>query len=139
MRVSSVMQRRPVTLPKNATIHSAALKMKKENVGSILIVDEEEKLCGIVTDRDIAIAVAADEKDPDKAFASDIMTQEPITIDSNASMEAALHTMSSGNVKRLPVCRNGRIVGLLSSTDLARELREELNQFIDIDERFTRH
>ncbi len=125
MKVNQLMNKTLVTIPISATIHEAAVKMKEMNVGSVLIVDKGGKLEGIVTDRDIALSVAASAKDPHKVCAYDIMTDEPITIRSDADLDAALRMMSTGNVRRLPVCENGKLVGILTSADIASEVREE--------------
>lgn len=139
MKVNKLMNKELVTIPNSATIHDAAVRMKEMNVGSVLIVDEDGKLEGIVTDRDIALAVAASSKDPHKVCAYDIMTDEPITIQSDADLDFALRTMSTGNVRRLPVCEDGKLVGMLSSADVASEIREEIDQFISLEENIAKH
>ena len=139
MKVRQLMHTELVTILPNATLHDAALKMKEKKVGSILIVEDTEKLKGIVTDRDITLAVAADFKDPKTTFASDIMSKEPVTIQSDADVDYALRIMSESNVRRLPVCESEKLIGILSSADVATEIREELNQFIGLEEAFAKH
>jgi CBS domain-containing protein len=139
MKVNKVMHKKLVTVPTSATIHDAALKMKNEEVGSVLIVDETGKLEGIVTDRDIAIAVGANTLDPKQTCAYDIMTDEPITVSSDADIESALRLMNTGNVRRLPVCKNGKLVGMLSSADVASEIKEEIDHFMGLEGDLSKH
>jgi CBS domain-containing protein len=139
MRVSQIMHKELVTIPSTSTIHDAALKMKGDGVGSVLVVDEGMKLKGIVTDRDIALAVAADDKDPTKTFINNIMTGEPEIISSDADMENALSVMKRKNIRRLPVIENGKLVGLLSTADLATEIKAEFDNFMGLEEAFAKH
>jgi len=139
MKVRQLMQKDLVTILPTANLHEAALKMKEKKVGSVLIVEDGGKLKGIVTDRDISMAVAADTRDPKKTHASEIMSTEPVSIQSDADVDYALRIMSQQNVRRLPVCEKERVVGLLSSADVATELREELTQFISLEEAFAKH
>jgi signal-transduction protein with cAMP-binding, CBS, and nucleotidyltransferase domain len=134
MKVREIMHKDVVSVLPTATIHDAALKMKEENVGSILILDDNRSLKGIVTDRDLSLAVAADFKDPKKTYASDVMTKEPITIDANADIDFAVRMMKEGKVHRLPVCENSRVVGLLSTADVAAEIKGELDNFFGLEE-----
>jgi signal-transduction protein with cAMP-binding, CBS, and nucleotidyltransferase domain len=138
MKIKQLMNKNLVTVPINATIHDAALQMKKQNVGSILIVEDSGKLEGILTDRDIAMAVAADNKDPLTTCAYDVMMSDPVIIEADASADAALRVMSTANVRRLPVCEDGKLVGLISSADLAAEIKEEINQFLELEEAFSK-
>jgi CBS domain-containing protein len=138
MTVREIMKKNPVTIPYKATIHDAALKMKEEHVGAVLIVDDGVDLKGIVTDRDIAISVAADSMNPMKTCACDIMTKNPITVSSDTDIESALKVMCRENVRRLPVLDNGKLAGIVSSADLASELREEFDSFMGLEEAFAR-
>jgi CBS domain-containing protein len=139
MIVRQLMHKELVTVSPSATIHDVAAKMKEFNVGSVLIVEEGWKLKGILTDRDITLTVAADSKDPRTTYAYDVMTADPITINSDADADSALRIMHKANIRRLPVTENGKLVGLLSSADLAAEIKEEFTQFIGLEEAFAKH
>ena len=138
MKVSQIMQKELVTIMPTTTIHDAALKMKEQKIGSIIVTEEGGNLKGIVTDRDIALAVAADNKDPNKEFASGIMTKDPVWIKSDDDVDVALRLMNSKHVRRLPVCENNKLVGFLSTADVATEIKEELIQFIGLEENFAK-
>jgi CBS domain-containing protein len=139
MKVRELMNRDIVSILPTATLHDAALKMKENRIGSILICEEGWNLKGIVTDRDIGLAVAADFKDPKTTFTSDIMKDEPVTVDSDADVDYALRLMNKSVIRRLPVCENKKVVGILSTADVATEIKDELNQFIGLEEAFAKH
>jgi CBS domain-containing protein len=113
--------------------------MKEYHVGSVLVVDEGWKLKGILTDRDIAMTVAADSRDPRSISVNDAMSADPRTINSDADVESALKIMNRAHVRRLPVTESGKLVGLLSSADLAAEMKDEFSQFIGLEEVFAKH
>ncbi len=139
MLVGQLMHKELVTILQTATVREAAIRMKGENVGSVLIVDEDMKLKGIVTDRDIAIAVGADGQDPESTFIDHIMTNEPEIVDVETDVDAALRLMRRKNIRRLPVVENGKLVGLLSTADVAGEIKEEFNNFLGLEEAFAKH
>jgi len=132
------MQKKIVSVPPSSSIQDAALQMKKKKVGTVLVMENGNKLNGILTDRDIAMAVA-DNKDTMKTSISTIMKKKPITIKSDADIMSALRIMSTGSIRRLPVCEKGKVIGLLSSADLASEIREELDQFMSLEEAIAKH
>ena len=133
MMVKQLMQKDAITCSPSETIHQAAVKMKQYDIGSVLIVEDGSKLKGILTDRDIALKLGAESKDPETTFVSDIMTPNPVSINLNADVDEALKAMNTANVRRLPVMEDGNLVGLLSSADVATEIKEELDQFIGLE------
>jgi len=139
MKVRELMNRDIVSILPTATLHDAALKMKEYRIGSVLICEDGWDLTGILTDRDISLAVAADFKDPKTTVASDIMRKEPVTIRSDADVDQALMLMNRAVIRRLPVCENKKVIGMLSTSDVASELKDELNQFIGLEEAFAKH
>ncbi len=139
MIVRQIMRKDLVTITPSASVHDAASEMKKHNVGSVLVVDEGWKLKGILTDRDVAMFVARDSKDPRTTLAYDIMTPDPITVDSDADFDSALRIMNKANIRRLPVMENGKLAGIVSSADLAVEIRQQFSQFIGLEEVFAKH
>jgi CBS domain-containing protein len=133
MLIKNVMQKQLVSCPPSTSVHDVAGMMKDQKVGSVLI-SEGESLKGIVTDRDIALRLASDSMDPLSTPISRIMTSNPATISSDADIESALQLMSKENIRRIPVTQDGRLVGLLSSADLAVELKQEVDQFFSLEE-----
>jgi CBS domain-containing protein len=138
MKISQLMQTDLITCTPSTTVHDVAAKMKKDNVGSVLIIEDGGMLKGIVTDRDIALTVAADSKDASTTRISEVMTPNPRTINSDADVDSALKIMSRENVRRLPVTRDGHVVGLLSSADVAAEIKEEIDELIGLEQAFSK-
>ena len=108
--------------------------MLEQDIGSVPIIDDDHRLQGIITDRDIALAVAAEGLDPQSTRAGDIMSRGPLAAEIDADLDFALEQMHKAHAKRLPVTEHGRVVGILSSTDLAGAMRTRLDQFFEIDE-----
>ena len=105
-------------------IYEVAVKMKELNVGAIPIVDKE-KLVGMITDRDIVVRGVA-EKHPGSTKVEDIMSDELITISSDATSREAIKLMSEHQIRRLPVVEGGKMVGIVSLGDFAiRELTDD--------------
>lgn len=138
MKISNLMQKNPISCKPDTTVHDVAQQMKDNNIGSVLVMEDGGSLKGIVTDRDIAINVAADSKDPKTTYIHDVMTSDPLTINSDADVESALKVMSENNIRRLPVVQGGKCVGLLSSADVAVEVKEEIDQLIGLEQAFSK-
>lgn len=117
--VHTLLQREPVQLPPTATIRAAAQLMREQRVSSILIV-EQERLFGIVTDRDLRNRVIAAGL-PTIRPILDIATLAPISISLRTSAFDALLLMARQNIHHLPVLDAQRIVGLISATDLTEQ------------------
>ncbi|MER5728615.1 CBS domain-containing protein [Streptomyces sp. NPDC002138] len=112
-------------IPATETLDRAAQLMARLNVGALPISDENERLCGILTDRDIVVGCVAEGHDPAKTTAGDMARGTPRWIDADADVSAVLDEMQSHRIKRLPVIRDKRLVGMISEADLARHLSEE--------------
>ncbi len=116
--VSQLITRPPVAVDASATIQQAAKKMVEERV-SAMLVTEEGRFCGIVTDRDIRSRVVAVGCDGERSI-RDIMSIDPVAIDSGAlAYEAALKMMQQ-KIHHLPVLTDGKLVGMVSRSDFMR-------------------
>ena len=104
---------------------NCASVMKNLNVGSVPIVDSDDNLVGIITDRDIAIRAVAADTDLDMAVVSDFMTADPLSVEPEMSVEEAANFMADNQIRRLPVTRNGKLLGIVSIGDLAVDIGEE--------------
>jgi CBS domain-containing protein len=135
MKIKELMHKEPVTVLMTQSIYDAALMMGERNVGTLIVVDKGHHIKGIVTDRDIALSVAKF-KNLKKVNISDIMSKKIKTIKSSDDIAIALKIMKEDNVRRLPVKDNGKLVGILSSADLAIELKEEMDQFMELEDYF---
>lgn len=107
------------------TVVTAAARMRDIGVGSLPICGEDQRLHGVVTDRDIVVGCVADGKDPSQVLVAQFCGEEPVTIGADDDAGEALRTMMDHDVRRLPVIEGHRLVGMLSQADLARALPED--------------
>jgi CBS domain-containing protein len=99
--------------------------MRQLNVGALPISDENERLCGILTDRDIVVGCVALGHDPSRVTAGDLAKGTPRWIDADADVSEVLEEMKEHQIRRLPVIHNKRLVGMISEADIARHLPED--------------
>jgi CBS domain-containing protein len=110
----------------NETVLDAAKKLAELDVGSMPICGEDDRLKGMLTDRDIVVKVLAQGKDPASTRAGELATQdEVVTIGADDSIDEALRTMTEHKVRRLPVIDGRQCVGMLSQADIATNIDEE--------------
>ncbi|GHH85282.1 CBS domain-containing protein [Streptomyces capitiformicae] len=120
-----IMHRGAQWIPAHETLDRAAQLMRQLNVGALPISDRNERLCGILTDRDIVVGCVALGRDPSKVTAGDLAKGTPRWIDANADISEVLQEMKGHQIRRLPVIENKRLVGMISEADLARNLPED--------------
>jgi CBS domain-containing protein len=109
----------------NETLTDAARKMRDLDVGSLPICGEDNRLKGMLTDRDIVVKVVAEGGDPSSMRAGDLAQGKPVTVGADDPVEEILRTMSQYQVRRLPVIDGHDLVGVVSQADVARNLPEE--------------
>ena len=108
------------------TVQDAARKMDEMSVGALPICGDDNRLKGMITDRDIAIKVVAKGQDPSSVKVIDLADQdEVVTIGADDSIEEALATMAKYQVRRLPVIDGHDLVGMVSFADVAKNYDEE--------------
>lgn len=111
---------------------SAARKMRDLNVGSLPICGNDDRLHGIITDRDIVVKCIAYGRDPALTQASELAQGTPFWISADASGEEVLNTMEQHAIRRLPVLENDRLVGMISEADIARSFSDdEVAHFVE--------
>ena len=118
--VQDVMTVVPFTLPMNALVTDAARMMRDQDIGDVLVVDGD-KVCGIVTDRDLAVRVVAEGRDPADTTLGEICSADIVSVDPDDPVDAAIGLMRTRALRRLPVTQNGSAVGMISIGDLAME------------------
>ena len=109
----------------NDTLLDAAKRLAELDVGAMPICGEDDRLKGMLTDRDIVVKALAQGKDPGSTRAGELAEGKPVTIGAEDSVEATLHTMAEHKVRRLPVIDGHRLIGIVSQADLARNVDEE--------------
>jgi CBS domain-containing protein len=114
------------------TLQQAARQMRDSDVGALPICGDDDRLFGIVTDRDIVVKCVANGVDPSTVTAGQLAQGKPVTVDSKADVNDVLHLMEENQIRRLPVIDNQRVVGMISEADLARHLPEqEVGRFVE--------
>ena len=119
--VRDFMTKKPITLASSATVLEAARKMKEGDIGDVLVT-KDDKVCGIVTDRDIVVRTIADGKDASKVTLDEVCSHELTTISPDDEISKAVQLMRDKAIRRLPVCEKGAPVGIVSLGDLAQAL-----------------
>ena len=129
MQVKDLMSSHLITVDREETVAAAARLLSRHNVGA-LPVTNGGKLVGMLTDRDIAVRCVAANFDPNLTRVRSVMSAGAVTVPAEESGLRAAKTMGKHQVRRLPVTQNGRLVGMLSQSDLAvgSEQSEELSR-----------
>lgn len=117
MRIREIMKN-VRTIHYDSTVKEAAVIMSKYDIGCLVVVDNNKKVVGIITERDILEKVNARDKTSSKIRIEEIMTPKVITIDANALLDDAVYLMIKHKIKKLPVIENNELVGIITSTDI---------------------
>ena len=109
----------------NETVVEAARKMRDLDVGALPICGEDNRLKGMLTDRDIVVRCLAEGGDPTSTRVGTFAEGKPVTVGADDPVEEILRTMSQYKVRRLPVIDGHDLVGMVSQADVARNLPED--------------
>lgn len=124
-KVRDVMTPRPVALEDKASVVDAARAMRDGDFGSVIVVREPGgSVCGVVTDRDVAIRVVAEGVDPRSVRLADICDREVATVGPDEPVEKVANLMRGKAIRRVPVVEGGQLVGVVSLGDLAKKMDE---------------
>ncbi len=123
--VRDAMTPNPSCISRSTSVVIAARMMEDEDVGSLPVVDNDDFLVGIVTDRDVALRVVAAGRDPASTQVGDILTENPISAYPDEPLDEALEHMAYRQVRRLPVVDSDRLIGMLAQADVVHEVRDK--------------
>lgn len=121
-KCNEVMTKNPVCCLPNDTVSKVAQLMKSKDFGSVPIIENEQtkKLVGIVTDRDLALKIVAEGRDPKSTKAEEVMARKVVTCRAEDDLQTALDAMSGHKLRRIPVVDNNNgIVGIIAQADVA--------------------
>jgi CBS domain-containing protein len=121
-KCNEVMTKNPVCCLPNDTVSKVAQLMKSKDFGSVPIIENEQtkKLVGIVTDRDLALKIVAEGRDPKSTKAEEVMARKVVTCRAEDDLQKALDAMSGNKLRRIPVVDNNNgIVGIIAQADVA--------------------
>jgi CBS domain-containing protein len=116
--IRSLMTADPMTMSATSSVVEAASGMRDANIGDIIVLDGD-RICGILTDRDIIVRAVAEGRDLASTKLADICSQELTTLAPTDSVEDAVRLMRDKAIRRLPVVEGGKPVGIVSIGDLA--------------------
>ena len=118
--IREVMTADPRTVESGATVAEAAREMRDGDVGSVVVI-ENGKVAGIITDRDIAVRVVAQGLDPDATKVGEAATMPPVTLTVDQSVDDAIRLVREQEIRRIVVVQDDRAAGIVSLGDLANE------------------
>ena len=121
--VSQIMTRHVVTINSNRSALDAALLMKEKRISSLIVQDDENESLGIITERDFVKRVCAQDKKSSEVLISELMSKIQTFAEPNTPVDVAVQRMINNRIRRLPVISDGRVIGIITVTDLAKELR----------------
>ena len=116
--IQDVMTPNPRTVETESPLRQAAEIMRDQDVGSV-VVTEGEDVCGIVTDRDIAVRAVAAGRDPNETQVAEVCNRDVVSLSPDQSVDDAIRLMRDESIRRLPVLEGGKAVGIVSLGDLA--------------------
>jgi len=123
--VRDSMTSNPCSIDTDKTVAYAAKMMRDEDVGIAPIV-EGDRLVGVLTDRDIAVRIVAEGRDPEQVKVTEVASRDVVTLDPQQDLDEALRLMARHQVRRLPVVEeDGRLVGVVAQADVARQTDEQ--------------
>lgn len=120
--VQALGPRIPVTIGPSASISDALKLMLTENLGALLVVDDDDKLIGILSERDLLVKVAGLVPSYDAVQVREVMTPNPESVTAEDTLAFAVHKMDVGGYRHVPIVDNGRPTGALSARDLLRHI-----------------
>lgn len=118
-KIRDVMSSDPVSLPVSTPIQQAARTMRDQDIGDVIVLDDADQICGIVTDRDIVVRALAEGKDPSETLVGEVCSRNLATVSADDEVGDVIRLMSERAIRRVPVVEEGRAIGIVSIGDLA--------------------
>jgi CBS domain-containing protein len=125
-KIADVMTQRPRAVTEQMNVREAARLMDEEDVGSLPVVDEGERLIGILTDRDVTVRVVGRGLDSDTTVVGDVASRDIVAVTPDDDLDDALRLMAKEQVRRMPVVvQENQLVGMLAQADVAHVGKEK--------------
>lgn len=119
--------RRAITIERDASVSEAIARLVQNNIGSLPVVDEEGRLVGIFSERDVLRVIHNRGEGSGRLRIADVMTREPVTCDIDDEVDEVMGKMSARNIAKVPVLSNGRLVGVVSVGDVVKLLYDKVH------------
>lgn len=120
-KIREIMTPNPIMMNVNDTVGDAARTMRDRDIGCLLVVDASNRLCGVVTDRDLVVRSLADGKDPRGCKLQDVCSEAVTELTPDDTVDNAIKLMARKHIRRIPIMEGTHPVGVLSLGDLALE------------------
>ena len=127
--VRDAMTQDPRSIGASASVVEAARMMREQHIGS-LPVTEDDRLVGMITDRDITTRVVASSAVPETTSVGDVYSRDLISVEPDNDLDEALQLMARHQVRRLPVVENGRLIGMVAQADIALKDNERTGELV---------
>jgi len=124
--LKEILNRNVITIGPTAPVSEAAYLMMSEDIGAVIVVDEEMSPIGILTDRDLVISVIAEGRIPEEVIVEEVMSKDLVYVDEDTNILDILSTLSEYSIRRMPVTKDGRLTGIISVDDLIVVIATEL-------------
>jgi len=122
-----IMTPNPTIVKTDVSVADIAKRLRDEDIGAVIVCNQDNRIEGLITDRDIAVEIVAGGKDASGTKAGDLLSgMETVTIGADDDVREAVRTMKEHAVRRLPVIDGDRVIGMVSLADLARSVDDEL-------------
>ena len=118
------------TVAKDCTVFDAHELMLEHKISSVVVL-EKDKVIGIFTENDFVQKVGLDCKDTDKMLIENVMTKDPLTVTPDKSISDCMNLMIDNHIRHLPVVENGQLVGIVSVSDVVKDLIQELEFHVE--------
>ena len=130
LKVRDTMTGSPRSIDASTSVVEAAQLMREGHIGSLPIT-ADERLVGMITDRDIAMRVVAEAADHTNTSVGDVSSRDLVTVEPDEDLDEALQLMARHQVRRLPVVENGRLVGIVAQADIALSENEKTAKLVE--------
>jgi signal-transduction protein with cAMP-binding, CBS, and nucleotidyltransferase domain len=117
--IKEVMKTNILSVDPNITVYEAANLMKNKNIGNVVVLNDRQPI-GILTESDILKKIVAEGLNPNKIKVNKVMSTPLVIINAYKTLEEAMKTMCKCNIRRLPVCEKGQIIGIITQRDISR-------------------
>ncbi|MEF8879304.1 MAG: CBS domain-containing protein [Candidatus Thermoplasmatota archaeon] len=131
MLVKEIMTRNIIKINYEKSVYEACQLYRKYRIGCLLVENEEERVIGILTERDIIERTICEDLNPKETIVEKVMSTDLKTIHVLDKLEEALKKMSEFGIKKLPVVKNNQIVGIVTITDVSKSKPELTKRFMD--------
>lgn len=118
VQIKDVMSKNPLVIKEKENVETAANLMKEADIGSLVVIDDDENLSGIITEMDIVKKVVAQNLSPDDIGISEVMSTPVHTISCEKAIQEAASLMAEENIRRLPVVEDEEMIGIITENDV---------------------